>query len=89
MIALIKFCHVNWSSFIQASYPKTCRFSRNLWMSGIKRGVIGLDSLNDEIRIAYLKPDDEQEAVHLAQLEWAPWFANNLHRLPPSVIDTG
>lgn len=41
-------------------------------MSGAKRGAIGMDFVNDELRIAYLKEADEKEAIEMAQLEWAP-----------------
>lgn len=46
-------------------------------MNGVKRGTVGMDILNDEIRVAYLAPDHEDEAVHMAQLEWV----SCLHRL--------
>ena len=48
------------------------RFSQNVWMSGSKRGFIGINTLNDELRVAYLNTEDEEEAIHMAQLEWAP-----------------
>ena len=51
---------------------KLLRFSQNLWMSGAKRGYIGTNTLNDEMRVAYLKTEDEEEAIHMAQLEWVP-----------------
>lgn len=41
-------------------------------MGGYKRGVIGKEFVNDELRVAYLKEADEKEAIDMAQLEWAP-----------------
>lgn len=46
------------------------RFSKNVWMSGAKRGYIGITSINDELRVAYLSDENEEEAIHMAQLEW-------------------
>lgn len=57
------------------------RFSKSVWMSGAKRGAIGMGFINDELRIAYLKEADEKEAIEMAQLEWAPCmhiFTSNL-----------
>ena len=48
------------------------RFSHSVWLSGAKRGTIGMDVLNDEIRVAYLDPADASEAINMAQLEWVP-----------------
>ena len=43
-----------------------------MWMSGAKRGYIGINSVNDELRVAYLSDGNEDEAIHMAQLEWVP-----------------
>ena len=43
-------------------------------MNGAKRGTIGMDMLNDEIRVAFLKPDDAEKTIHMAQLEWELWI---------------
>ena len=48
------------------------RFSQSVWMSGAKRGTIRIDVINDELQVAYLDPDGEDEAIHMAQLEWVP-----------------
>ena len=48
------------------------RFSQSVWMSGAKRGTIGIDVINDELQVAYLDPNGENEAIHMAQLEWVP-----------------
>lgn len=48
------------------------RFSQSMWMSGIKRGDIGMDAINEELRVAFLDPKDEDQVINAAQLEWAP-----------------
>jgi len=62
------------------------RFSHSVWLSGAKRGTIGMDVLNDEIRVAYLDPADASEAINMAQLEWVPCMKLNLQR--PSQTET-
>ena len=47
------------------------RFSRSVWMSGAMRGGCpSADLVNDELRVSYLDPGKEAEAIEMAQLEW-------------------
>ena len=48
-------------------------------MSGAKRGYIGINSVNYELRVAYLSDENEDEAIHMAHLEWVPCLQISTH----------
>ena len=62
---------INLSTCVHRPMPKL-RFSQSVWMSGAKRGTIGIDVINDELRVAYSDHDGENDIIHMAQLEWVP-----------------
>lgn len=47
-------------------------------MSGTQRGDVSVDTINDELRVAYLDFNDAQlqEALDMAQHEWVSWTTN-------------
>lgn len=49
------------------------RFSKSVWMNGTQRGDVGIDLLNDELRVAFLEADEVEKAIDLAQHEWVAW----------------
>ena len=57
--------------FVPVSF-NDLRFAKSIWMSGTQRGDVGIDALNDELRVAYM--DNIEEGVDMAQLEWDSWW---------------
>lgn len=51
----------------------TLRFSKSVWMSGTQRGDVAVETLNDELRVAYLEETEVNDAINLAQHEWVTW----------------
>ena len=45
-------------------------------MNGTARGDVGIETLTDELRVAYLEPPEFPDALHMAQLEWVSWTAS-------------
>ena len=39
-------------------------------MNGTQRGDVGIDLLNDELRVAFLEADEVEKVIDLAQHEW-------------------
>ena len=42
-------------------------------MSGTQRGDVAVETLNDELRVAYLEETEVNDAINLAQHEWVTW----------------
>ena len=42
-------------------------------MNGTQRGDVMVETMNDELRVAYLCPSDTDVAINMAQMEWVAW----------------
>ncbi len=72
LLASIKTVFQSISHHVTTSHQmnNTLRFSKSVWMNGTQRGDVGMDLLNDELRVAFLEVDEVPEAIDLAQHEW-------------------